>query len=203
MRIVGVGAGGHAKVLLDALQCAGGHQVVGLLAASGTGLVLGVPILGGDELLPQLREDGVTGAFVGLGDLAARQRLFGRLLELGFEVVPIRHPRATVAASARAGPGLAVLAGAVINPEAVLGDNVIVNTGAIVEHDCRLGSHVHVAPGAVLCGGVQVGDATHVGAGAVVREGLRLGQGVVVGAGAVVVRDVADGQTVVGVPARS
>lgn len=202
MRILGVGAGGHAKVLLDALQAAGGHEVVGLLATSGAGPVLGVPILGGDELLPQLRAEGVTGAFVGLGNLAARQRLFARLRELGFEVVQIRHPRATVAASVTAGAGLAVLAGAVINPEAVLGDNVIVNTGAVVEHDCRLGSHVHVAPGAVLCGGVHVGDATHVGAGAVVREGLRLGRGVVVGAGAVVVRDVADGQTVVGVPAR-
>lgn len=199
MRIVGMGAGGHAKVLLDAVLAAGEHEVIGLLAREGTA-VLGIPVLGGDDLLPSL---GVAGAFLGVGDLPVRRRLCERVRELELTLISVLHPRATLARSARFGPGLALLAQAVINPDAQLGMNVIVNTGAIVEHDCQVGDHVHVAPRALLCGGVRVGENTHVGAGAVVREGITLGRDVVVGAGAVVVRDVPDGQLVVGIPART
>jgi len=201
MRIVGVGAGGHAKVLLDAVRAGTAHEVVGLVAPERT-TVLGLPVLGGDELLPALRAEGVEGAFIGIGELRARCRLFAHLQELRFTLVPIIHPDATVSCSVQLAPGLAVLAQAVLNPDVRLGVNVIVNTAAVVEHDCALGDHVHVAPRAVLCGGVVVGKNSHVGAGAVVREGIVLGRNVMVGAGAVVVRNVADGTRVMGVPAR-
>ena len=62
MRAIGIGAGGHAKVLLESLQARGDVEVVGLLDSDkklhGTS-VLGVKVLGGDELLPKLRRDGV------------------------------------------------------------------------------------------------------------------------------------------------
>lgn len=208
MKVIGLGAGGHAKVVIDMLQLEGRYQVVGLLDVREQlwdQRILGVPVLGDDNLLPELRQQGIGGAFIGLGctsDMGPRRRLFERAVEQGFEVISAVHPQAAVSPHASLGQGATVMARAVVNACAVVGDNVVVNTGAVVEHDCRIGNHVHIATGALLASTVEVEDHCHIGIGASVRQCLRLGQGSVVGAGAVVVKDVTAGQVVVGVPAR-
>lgn len=206
MRAVGLGAGGHAKVLLDALRGNADVHVVGLLDPGRIGLsVLGIPVLGGDELLAELAERGVEWGFVAVGsvgDPSIRRQLWDRLVRRGFRPLSIVHPDSTVSPSASLGAGVQILARAVVNADAIVRDNVIVNTGAIVEHDCIIEDHVHIAPGAVLAAGVTVREGTHIGMGAAVLQGVVVGKGSVVGAGAVVVRDVSDEATVVGVPAR-
>jgi sugar O-acyltransferase (sialic acid O-acetyltransferase NeuD family) len=208
MRVIGLGAGGHAKVVIEILRLGAEFEIVGLLdtneALRGTE-VLGVPVLGGDDLMPELFAQGTHHAFLGLGTVGKpgpRRRLCEEAQRHGYRMVPAIHPQAVISMSAQFGVGPTVMAGAVINASARLGDLVIVNTGAVVEHDCLLGDHVHIAPGATLAGGVEVGEGAHVGLGACVREGLRIGRGAIVGAGAVVIEDVPDGVVVAGVPAR-
>lgn len=205
--VVGIGAGGHAAVLLEILLGDPRCRVVGLLDPVGVGrTVCGVPVLGPDILLPELARDGrIEGFFVGLGgvrELRPRQRLFESAMTLGLKPVTIVHATAVVSPSAVLGLGTAVLAQACIGAGATVGDNAIVNTGAVVEHDCRVGPHVHVATGALLAGGVTVGPCALVGVGAVIRQGVRIGSRTLVGAGAVVVADVPDETVVVGNPAR-
>jgi UDP-perosamine 4-acetyltransferase len=205
--IVGLGAGGHVKSVLEAIRSLGRFEVTALAdddpALTGS-KVLGVPVVGPDAL-EELRGDGVAHAFAGVGgvgDSAARERAFGRLLEAGFELPTIVHLSAVVSRWTRVGRGAHVLAGVIVNADAEIGDNVILNTGAIVEHDCHIEAHAHVGPGARLAGAVTVGERAHVGIGAVVIEGIRVGDGALVAAGAVVVRDVPAGARVAGVPAR-
>ena len=206
--VVGFGAGGHAKVVIEIIRSMQGYEVVGLLETQqslwGT-KVLGVEVLGDDSLMSELKGRGFSHAFIGLGtigDAQPRRKLFEKVSGFGFQVVPAIHATAVVSPSATIGVGPTIMAGAVINAGAVVGDNVIVNTGAIVEHDCVIGNHAHVATGARLAGGVHVGPCAHIGLGAVVRQEIRIGAGAIVGAGAVVVRDVPDETTVIGVPAK-
>lgn len=207
-KVIGLGAGGHAKVVIEILRLVGDYELVGLLdsdrALHGT-LVESVAVIGDDDQLVALYDQGIRHAFIGVGsagDLGPRRRLYEKVRSLGFEVIRAVHPSAVIAASAQLGHGPTVMAGAVINPAARLGDNVIVNTGAIVEHDCVLEDHVHVATGAHLAGTVHVGQGSHIGLGASVRQGIRIGRESVVGAGSVVVDDVPDRVVVVGVPAK-
>ena len=208
MKIVGIGAGGPARVVLDILQRDDAYTIVGLLDKD-TRLhgssVMAVKVLGDDSLLPELCEQGVECAFVGIagvGDNRLRQRLFELVQSRGLKPVHAIHPDAVVSASSRIGLGVTVAANAVVGPEAELGNNVIVNTGAIVEHNCRIGDHVHVATGALLAGDVKVEAGAHVGIGATIKQGLTIGEQAVVGAAAAVIRDVPAGVTVVGVPAQ-
>jgi sugar O-acyltransferase (sialic acid O-acetyltransferase NeuD family) len=202
-----LGAGGHAKVLIDCIQAAGTASIRGILESDPEKwetAVLGVPILGGDAMLPVLRSQGISHFVVGVGsvgDSRVRKRLYN--LGLSHELLPltILHPRAVCSAHALLGQGVQVLPGAIINAGAILGNNIIVNSGAIVEHDCTLGDHVHIATGARLAGTVSVETGAHIGIGAAIRQGIRIGEGAIVGAGAVVVRDVAPRTVVVGVPA--
>lgn len=202
LRLVLVGAGGHAKVVLEAVRAAGLGEVVGLVdPAPNAGPVLGAPVLGGDEVLPRLRAEGV-GAVVALGGNALRERVGLRLREMGFALPAVVHPSALVSPSARVSEGAVVMARAVVGAETLVGELAIVNTGAVLDHDNRLGRAAHVAPGCALAGNVLVGDRALVGVGSAVRPGTRIGADAVVGAGSAVVREVPAGATVGGAPAR-
>lgn len=206
-RVLGLGAGGHARVALESLRAAGGYVVAGFLDPRedlwGT-LIDGVPVLGGDDLLAGQFDEGVGLVFVGLGsadDTRPRRRLYDLAQTLGMGAVTIIDPSALVSSTASVHEGATVLPRATINAGSVVGENAIINTAAVVDHDCRIGAHAHVASGATLASGVQVGDGAHVGAGAVVRQGVSIGEHAVVGIGAAVVRDVEPETVVTGVPA--
>jgi UDP-perosamine 4-acetyltransferase len=206
--VIGIGAGGHAKVVVDAIRAQGIYHVAGMLEKQPDrrhSKWMGVPILGTDEDLPELRNKGCTRIFIGLGgvgNMHPRSALYDRVRNAGFEIIAACHPTAWVSPSASLDRATTILACAAVNADAILGEHVIVNTGAVVEHDCRIGHQVHIAPRAVLSGCVTVGDHTFIGAGACVRQGIHIGADAVIGMGAVVVHDVPDGATVVGVPAR-
>lgn len=203
-----LGGGGHARVLIDSVQASGAAKLYGILDPDrslwGKDL-MGVPVLGGDDLLRQLSQEGITEFVVGLGSIGDNQPR-RRLFELGVahRLMPITvcHPSAVRSPTAGVGAGSVLFPNAVVNAGAILGVNVIVNTGAIVEHDCVLGDHVHVATGACLCSAVHVGNGAHIGAGATVRQCVSIGGGAIIGAGAVIVKDVEPHTVVVGVPAR-
>jgi len=206
--IIGVGAGGHAKVVIEILRSLGTYDLVGLLDANEERWqteVLGVPVLGNDSKLEHLFAEGIRTAFIGLGttkDPGGRIKLYSKVREIGYEIAPAIHPDAIVSGSARIGVGPTIMATAVVNADATIGDNVIVNTGAIVEHDCVLQNHVHVATRACLAGSVRVGQGSFIGAGAVIKHGIDIGSYVIVAAGAVVINNIPDGAVVMGVPAR-
>lgn len=203
-----LGAGGHARVLIEALRAQGEEGPIAALDIDQEiwgATILGVPVLGGDHLLPELKAAGAGRFAVGLGAVKnnmPRRGLFLQALALGLEPVTVIHPAAWVSPSAELAPGCQIMAGAIVHASARLGSNVVVNTRAVVEHDCIVGEHAHVASGAVVCSGCKLGEGVHIGAGAVVRQVLSIGNWAVVGAGAAVVKDVSDETVVVGVPAR-
>lgn len=200
-RLVLIGGGGHAKVVLDAYRL--GHLDVHIEVRdddpakegeSFLGLVIETPI----GALDALR----CNCHVAIGDNATRRRLAEALERAGSTLQSVVHPRAIVAADASLGAGAFVAAGAAVAPDARIGRSAIVNHLAIVDHDCVVGDWCHIAPGAVLGGGVSVGAECFIGSGAVVLPGLHIGAGALIGAGAVVTRDVAAGAKVLGIPAK-
>lgn len=199
--VVIIGAGGHAKVVLELLRDAGA-TVVGLTDANPRGGdILGAPVLGDDTILPALFESGVRSAFVALGDNHRRFQMGERVQQLGFNLVNAISPYARISVSAQLGRGVAVMAGATVNAEAQIGDLSIVNTNAGVDHDAVLEAACHVGPGVALAGGVRIGRWALLGAGSSVIPNCSVGEGAIVGAGACVVRDIGPNMIAVGVPA--
>ena len=208
-RIVCIGGGGHAAVVIDILQTLARSSgtdlsIVGFIdMMAGAQAVLGVPCIGTDADLPSLVKANqlthfivAVGSTKGGGDL--RARLFSAAESVG--LAPFTAS-AVVADSACLGSGSVVMAGTVIQPRAEIGRNSIVNTRASIDHDCVIGDHVHVAPGAILAGGVVLDDGCHIGIGATIIQNLRIGRGATVAAGATVIRDVAAETVVKGTPA--
>lgn len=200
-RLLIVGASGHGKVVADAALLSGWDEVVFADARYPEQTqVRNWPVISTEGALDKPMAD-IDGVVVAIGHNRTRLAIQQRLANLGWPIVTIIHPRATVSPFALIGIGSVLCAGAVVNVDAVVGAAAIINTGAVVEHDCVLGAGVHVSPNAALAGGVTVDDCTWIGMGACVRQLVQVGSDVVVGASAAVVGDVLSGQTVKGVPA--
>lgn len=201
-----LGAGGHGRVLIDALRRAG-VEILGCTNRTGTAppnLPAEVAFLGDDEAVLSQAPDQVL-LVNGLGSVEVNTRrkdLFARLKARGYAFATVVHPSATIARDVLLGEGTQVMAGAVLQTGCRVGDNTIVNTRASLDHDCCIGAHVHIAPGATLSGAVSVGELAHIGLGANIVQGLSIGAASLVAAGATVIAAVPDEARVAGVPAR-
>lgn len=196
-----LGAGGHAKVVIDALL-ASGRTVAGCYdenpALLGSEPVPGVPVLGGSAAMVPGWWEGRK-VVIAIGENRTRRRLASLWdVEYGIALAP----SAVVGRGVAIGPGAMILPSATVNIDSMLGSHAILNTSCSVDHDCRVGDFAHVAPGCVLGGSVVVGEGSFLGIGVRVIPGVRIGRWSVIGAGSVVTKDVPDNCTAVGVPAR-
>lgn len=194
-----LGAGGHGKVVLDALYA--GEQPAIVFDAdpdkSGTMLLKNIiHHLPGDYA--GLPEHG----HVAIGDNQVRKMLATEVCGAGASLRTVLHPCSVVAESSEIREGCFVAASAVIGPGALVERGTIVNHGSVVDHDCDVGSYCHIAPNVTLGGRVKLDDGVLVGSGAVILPGIIVGANAIIGAGAVVTCNVEANTTVVGMPAR-
>ena len=203
-KVLLIGAGGHARVCLEALRDDPTVEVVGAVSRDGSGLAnLGVPMLGTDaDLRITAQSSGAGTACVAVGDNASRAGVAERWLATGRPLATAVSRFAMMSHTASVGPGTVLLPGAVVNAATTLGSCVIVNTNASIDHDCQVGDAAHIAPGVAIAGGVTIGRRALIGIGARVLPGVTIGDDAIVGAGAVVTCDVPPDTVVVGVPAR-
>lgn len=198
-----LGAGGHAKVVIEAIREAGEFKIGGILDDDvdrhGTAL-RGVSIV--DSMTPDaVNRHQIKHAVIAVGDNKIRSSIAQRLD--GFVSWPtIVHPRAIVASGSNLGEGTVVCAGAVVQTDTRIGRHVILNTASSVDHDCVVGDFAHIAPGCHIAGGVCLGDGVLAGIGTSMIPGRNIGQWSIVGAGAVVVVDLPEMCVATGVPAR-
>ena len=207
MRIIIVGAGGHAQVIADAVLAAraagAAIELAGFVdddrALQGQ-LRLGAAVLGTVESLAQLPHDGIV---VAIGANNVRAHVFEQLRACGETLVTVIHPSAVIASDVVIGPGAMICAGVIVNTGTRIGDNVILNTGSTIDHHNDIGAHVHIAPGVHLGGEVRIGTGAFLGIGSIVLPQKQVGAWTTIGGGGVVVHDLPDHVTAVGIPARA
>ena len=203
--VIIIGAGNHAKVLLDILL-EQNIKVIGFAdknIAKGT-LIYDIPVIGDDSVYQDYKTNEVelVNGIGSIGKTALREYFFSSLKEKGFTFKSVIHPSAIISKRAELGEGVQILAGTVINIETVIGDNSIINTKSSIDHGCIIGKHCHIAPGCSFSGCVTVGDCSHIGTGASIIQGIKIGSNVLIGAGSVVIHDIKDNVKAYGVPAK-
>ncbi len=200
------GASGHARFVMNILCFFDHFDLVGLvddLTPDRAGQSFhGAPILGGRELLPELRAQGVQGCVFGFGNCSARLKLGEVVKTEGFNLITLIHPGAVIAHSATIGAGVVIGPGVVVDADCVIGDNCILNNNCCVSHGSRIGMGAHICPGVTIGGDVVVGDGSWVGIGATVMEKVSIGSGSFIGAGSLVTRSIPGGVLAYGSPAR-
>ncbi|SFJ09501.1 acetyltransferase EpsM [Kaistella treverensis] len=195
-KVIIIGGGGHAKVLIDCIESENKFEIISVLDDNpDLHEILNYKVLRRTELKSQNN----VKIILGIGNNTTRKRIAE---ELSAEYITAVHPSAIISKYAKIGKGTVIFAGAVVNAGAVVGDHCIINTGAIIEHDCIIEDFVHISPNVALSGGVRICSGTHVGIGANVIQNISIGSNVTIGSGAVVIADIPDNCTAVGIPAK-
>lgn len=172
MKCILIGGGGHGRVLFETIEKQRPGVVVGVLDKNRQMKTFeGIPVLGGDELLPHLKgRDHFTHFVIGVdADVTQRAALYVAARKAGLEPLAVIHPTAWISPNAKLAPGCQVLAHAVVNTNAQLGGHVLVNTSAVVERDAIVGAHAHIGTRAVVCAAAQVKETTFIEPGSVVK----------------------------------
>lgn len=206
-KIIIMGCGGHAKCVCDTVLALHKYEIAGFVDA-GDGetreVYHGIRCIGTDEDLENLYQAGICCAAIGIGFMGqsvVRDKIYGRLKQIGFELPVLVDPSANVADTARLGDAVFIGKHAIVNADAIIGTAAILNTASLVEHDCSVGSFSHIAVGGCLCGGAKVGEHCLIGANATVIQERSVADYATIGAGSVVIKDVPAYCTVAGVPA--
>ncbi len=179
-----IGAGCHGASVAEAAELSGAFEVVGFLDDA---LPVGKAVLNGavfGAIIGYISLDHLDRyraacdqAIVAIGNNAVREKITQQLVDAGFDIATVIHPRAFVSPSAVVGSGSAVMAGAIVGTEARLGVGSIVNCGAVVDHHARVEDFGHLGVNASMAGG------TRLGRGAWMQAGAALGYGVEIPAG--------------------
>jgi sugar O-acyltransferase (sialic acid O-acetyltransferase NeuD family) len=190
--VILLGAGGHAKVVAEAL-IQSGKTILGLVAPDKKkgSKCFGLDVLGNDdELLSYSPREVVLANGIGaLPGIVLRWKLAGQMREKGFQFTRVIHPSATIAADVIVGEGAQVMAGSIIQPGSSIAQDSIVNTRVSIDHDCKIGENCHLAPGVILSGCVNIGKGAHLGTGATVIQNISIGANSTVSAGSIVYKD--------------
>lgn len=206
-KIVLVGAGGHAKTIVETIEKAKSFEIAGFVGPGEIGEIVyrGYKRIGNDEDLEELYNHGIHNAVLAIGFMGnsnLRNKLFHTLKKYGYEFPVIIDDTASIALDVTIGEGTYIGRHAVINANAHIGKACILNTASIVEHDCIIGDFSHVSVAAVVCGQSEIGQNVLVGSNATIIQGLKIMNHSIIGAGAVVTKDVLENSLVIGVPAK-
>ena len=164
-QIIILGAGGHAAVVIEIARLLGFEPAAIYDDREETHgkLVAAVEVKGRIAALPAT----LTGhACIAIGNNQVRKSICERLVSLTWPVLV--HPAACVSSQARLGAGTVVCAGAVIQPNAVIGRQGIVNIGACVDHDSNTGDFAHLSGRTYVGPGSVIGDETTLPLGVIV-----------------------------------
>ena len=190
------GAGGHGKVVWDALQKSS-LKCEGFIDDQALNQWIDLPVFASSFL----NDIDDIELHIAIGNSKVREEIAKKFKN--FKFVSIYHPDAIISLRAKIEVGTFLAAGSIIGPDASVGKHTIVNHHAVIDHDCSIGDFCHIAPHASLCGGVKLGQGVLIGAGAIVLPGITIADYVTVGAGSIVTHDIVSGINVVGNPARA
>jgi len=206
-KILLISGGGHCKSVLDSLVELNEYVEIGVIDKKENigSSVLGIPVIGCDDELPDFFNNGYKYAFVTIGSIGnpnLRINLFNMLCGIGYEIPNIIDLSAKISKNVKIEQGVYIGKQSIINVGTLIQNGAIINSGSIVEHDCKIGAFSHIAPGAVLGGEVSIGENSHIGSNATIKQQVHIGSNSIIGMGSVVLKNIQDSIIAYGNPCR-
>ena len=196
--VIIIGTGGHAKVIAD-IVIKNGDKIYGFLDSDKEKkFFLGYRVLGTEFDYNKFPD---CFFIIAIGNDKIREQISKILTNAKW--YNAIHPSAIISSiDVTIGEGTVVMANAVINSCARIGNHCILNTSSIVEHDNVIADFSHVSVGVKLGGTCSIGRHTWIGIGATITNNINICDNCIIGAGAVVVKNISVSGTYIGVPAK-
>ncbi len=150
-KIVIIGAGGHSRVVCDAILAQNIYEIVGFLdggVSIGTTITQGYKVL---ETPDNIAKIASTAEYfiVAIGNNITRESFFNSSKKL-LKPATILHPSAVIGIEVTIGEGCVALGNSVINAFSSIGKNTIINSSVVVDHECKIGNNTHLSIGTMV-----------------------------------------------------
>lgn len=205
--IVLFGGGNQSHYTIDIIEKQGLYKVVGIIDSFYDigSLRFGVPVIGRQEDLSRLQQEyKIQCGVVTIGDNWSRFLVAKEIKKIkpDFLFPNIIHPSVVVGKNVSMGEGVVIMAGCIINPQAIIGNFSFFATGAQIEHDCQIGDFASVSAGSVTGGYVKIGKYSAITLGVTIVDRVEIGDNTVVGAGSLVTKSLPPNILAYGTPAK-
>lgn len=156
-KIIIIGAGGHGKVLADAISKSKNQELIGFIDAKlpkGTHVYKDFKVIENQDNILKVA-DNTTKFIIGIGNNQIRRKIYdeltGKLLW-----ATIIHPSAAIADDVIIGEGSVLLANSVVNASSIIGQFTIVDSGVVVDHESKIGEFTHLSIGTLVGSNCEV-----------------------------------------------
>jgi sugar O-acyltransferase (sialic acid O-acetyltransferase NeuD family) len=139
---------------------------------------------------------------VGVGEPAAREKLYHKLISNDLKLATLIDPTALISPFVKIGEGTIICEYTTVHTGVVLGNNILIQPFSNIGHDIKIGNHSVMSPYCAPGGSSTFGDRVFIGMQSTLKEKLVIGDDAIIGMGAVVYQDVPANATVIGNPAR-
>jgi sugar O-acyltransferase (sialic acid O-acetyltransferase NeuD family) len=199
MKRIVLGAGGHAKEVLEILAS---NKVLDISLIDNTintpSKLFGFDIYNKNEVLSQFDT-----FYLGVGNIRVRNILSSLGLSYNLTWKGIRSQKTSISNfEVTIDKTVDIMDGVQISSSVTIGKGTLLNRNTNIHHDVEIGSFCEVAPNSILLGKVKVGNNVFIGAGSIILPNVIIEDNAVIGAGSVVTKNVVRGTTVVGIPAK-
>lgn len=207
-KIIIIGSGGHAKVILSEIFLLKNFKIIGFVddylpVNSVVDRENNLLNLGKIKDLKTIADKNTFG-IVGVGENHIRKKIVNKIKKIkkNFKWAKIVSKNAVIAKKVTIGEGTAIIPGSVINTGTKIGKHCIVNTRSSVGHDNYFSNYSSCGPGSTIGGGVFIGESSYLGIGCTVAHGVKIEDNTVIGGHSFVNKDCKKNSVYFGVPAK-
>ena len=190
--VIILGAGGHAKVIIDILSQRK-TKILGVASLNNSKKVnYDYKIFSDEEVIANFDSQEVN-LVNGLGSLPndnKRYELSKKYLDFGFKFITIIHTSSIISKDTDILDGAQIMAGAIIGPGSKVGEGTIVNSQSSIDHDCEIENYSHICPGVVCSGNVRIGSFVHISTGVSIINNINIGDNSIIYPGVTLLKDV-------------
>jgi len=199
------GASGHSKMIVDILRKNKDYTISGYIDSYKpvNEEIYGYKVLGNlSHLNDIVLKHNIEGIIIGIGDNYTRHQAYLNISKIApdLKFISAVNPTATIASDVNIPRGTVVMAHAVINADAKVGEFCILNTKSSLGHDSIMEDFSSLASGAITGGNVHIGYCSAICLRACLAQNIAIGKYTVIGAASLVLKPVGDFKLAFGIP---
>jgi sugar O-acyltransferase (sialic acid O-acetyltransferase NeuD family) len=181
-----IGGGGHCVSVIDVIEQQDLFNIIGVLDSNSKNKnILGYPILGGDNLIPEFVNKN-TFFLITVGQIKSsriRQTISEDLKKNNGKLATIVSHHSYVSKHSSIGEGTIIMNGSIVNANVKIGKNCIINTKSNLEHGVSVGDFCHISTGAIVNGDSIIGKGTFIGSNSTISNNIHLEDNSIISAG--------------------
>ena len=206
-KILIIGVGGHAKVILSEIIQIKGNRIIGFIDEFKKKNTIiesyknkQYKVLGRIKDLKKIVDKNTFG-IIGIGTNFNRKKVSEEINKI-FNWATIISKNSKINGNVEIGKGSIIVSGSVVNTGTKIGEHCIINTSSSIDHDNTFKNYSSTGPGVITGGNVKLGQCSYLGIGSTVKHRITIQDNTIIGAQSLVLKNCDKNSIYFGIPAK-